>query len=284
MSMTFDTVDEKVAEAEFFLQKMSKANTDMFDFRCYFSAFLAATRTITLSLQQFKDDIPGFDKWYQLHQDNLKGNKLARFFIDTRNAHLHGKNHPVTGGSFYKGNASYRFENKNERELIYKEMTGYAGEEYSPKLKPNYFVPNEDVFTACIKYFVMLLEIVYDCYVVLGPHIDPQQHYTKENFASIGKNIEQAECELFGWICTSLIDDGLTEDDRWHHLRGKVGECMINHLFHAYLGKTTPEPVMPDYYSDFEYTPEEKGWVHIPAGFSTIEEYLETIHNNRGNE
>ncbi len=38
----------------------------------------------------------------------------------------------------------------------------------------------KDVVSACSEYFVLLLEIVYDCYVQLGIHIDPQQHYTKD--------------------------------------------------------------------------------------------------------
>ena len=190
---------------------------------------------------------------------------------------MHGNDHPIAGGSFCNGKALYRFEDENGRELLYEEIAGYAGEKYEPKLKSNYYVPDEDVLTACSKYFVMLLEIVYDCYVVLGSHVDPQQYYTKEHFASIGKDIEQAECEIYGWTCTSLIHEGYTEDNRWHHLRGKVGECKINHLFHAYLGKTTPKPVMPEHYRDSEYTPEEKGWVHIPAGYNSIEEYVKAL-------
>lgn len=278
MSNTFGTVDNKVAEAEFFLQKMSDAGTNIFEMRCYFSAFLAATRTITLALQQFKDDIPGFEEWYQPHQDKLKNNRLAKFFLDIRNSHLHGNDHPITGGAFFQGKASYHFEDENETELMYKEIASYDGEKYEPKLKNNYYVPDEDVFTACSKYFLMLLEIVYDCYVALGPHIDPQQYYTKEHFDLIGKGIEQAECEVYGWTCTSLIEEGYTEDDRWHHLRGRVGKCEINHLFYAYLGKATPEPIMPEHYHDFDYTPEEKGWIHIPAGYNSIEEYRKALN------
>jgi hypothetical protein len=179
MSNSFSTVDNKVAEAEFFLQKMSKTGTNVFETRCYFSAFLAATRTITLALQQFKKDIPGFDEWYQPHQDKLKTNRLAKYFLEVRNSHLHGNEHPITGGSFFQGKASYRFEDENERERIYEEIANYAGEEYEAKIKNNYYVPNQDVFTACSKYFLILLEIIYDCYVVLGPYIDPQQYYTK---------------------------------------------------------------------------------------------------------
>lgn len=251
MSHTFDTVDEKVAETEFFLRKMTETYMDMFEFKCFFSAFLSASRTTTLAIQQF-NDIPGFQEWYEPQRNRLKDDRLAKFFLDTRNEHIHGGPHPVSGGSFIKGKAKYYFSRPlNKRDQL-----------------------QDDVVSVSLKYFITLLDVVYDCYVKLGVHIDPQQHYTKEHFSSMGKTIENAEIEVWGWIMSSLIDEGHNEDDRWHELRSRVGECQINHLFYSYLGKTTPQPLEPEHYRDFEYTPEEKGWTHIPAGFDSIEAYL----------
>src|SRR5881394_41239 len=58
-------------------------------FNSYLSAFLSACRTITLALQQFKH-IPRFSEWYEPHRDRLKSDPLARFFLKTRNLHVHG--------------------------------------------------------------------------------------------------------------------------------------------------------------------------------------------------
>jgi hypothetical protein len=253
MCNSFDTVDEKTAETEFFLQRMSEIELDPFAFNCYLSAFLAAARTTTLALQRFKH-IPGFDQWYESHRESLGSHRLAQFFLRIRNEHAHGGRYPVSGGRFHQGKAEYYFH-KSQSEM-------------------RTDVPTEDVVSACREYFVLLLEIVYDCYVALGVHIDPQQYYTKEYFATQGKTIDDAELEVHGWVCMSLIEEGFDEDDRWIELRVKVGECKINHLFHSYLGKTTPQPEIPERYHDFEYTPEEKGWVHIPAGFESIEDYM----------
>lgn len=132
-----------------------------------------------------------------------------------------------------------------------------------------------DVLTLCRDYFVLLLEIVYDCYVVLGRHIDPQQYFTKENFADLGRSIDDGEREVWGWVMQSHIDDGFTEDDRWHALRERVGECQINHLFYGYLGRPTPQPQLPEEFHDFDYGPEDKGWGHVPAGFESQEAYWE---------
>jgi len=90
---------------------------------------------------------------------------------------------------------------------------------------------------------------------------------------SITRDIDAAECEVWGWVRTSLIEEGYDEDDRWSELRARVGSCSINNLFYSYLGKVTPQPVEPDHFADFAYTPEDKGWVYAPAGFKSAEEY-----------
>lgn len=257
MYKTFDTVDGKIAETEFFLKRMAELSFNIFEFNCYFSAFLSASRSSTLALQQFKH-IPRFEEWYRPHQTKLKSNKLAKFFLETRNEHVHGGHYPVSGGSFSDGGARYYFYERD---------------------KESNSIPNGDVVSLSREYFLTLLNIVYDCYVVLGVSIDPQQHYTKDHFASMGKTIEHAEYELFGWVCSSLTEEGFDESDRWHHLRSKIGQCQINHLFYSYLSKVTPSPEEADHFQDFEFTPEEKGWIYIPAGFSSIKEYAEFVKN-----
>jgi hypothetical protein len=248
----FDAVDEKVAETEFFLQKMSSANTDFYEFKWYFSAFLSASRTVTLTLQQFKH-FKGFNEWYLPHQKKLSTDLLARFFLKQRNLHVHGHPNPVSGGAFFKGNAKYQFSPEN--------------------LPLGKKISNNDVLSVSREYFIKLLEVIYDCYFAMGTQIDPQQYYTKEHFQSLEKDINQAEGEVFGWICKSLIEEGYTDDDRWYELRAKVDQCKINHLFYSYLGKPTPQPILPEHYQDFADTPEDKGWEYAPAGFKSLDEY-----------
>ncbi len=258
MNHTFDTVDYKTAEAEFFLRAMADAGMDMFAFQCYLSAYLSASRSTTLALQQFKH-LPGFNQWYQPHQESLRNDPVAKYLHGLRNDHVHGGPYPIRGGRFSRGQASYFFD----------EQLGI------PALE------ELDIVSICRHHFVTLLEIVLDCYIVLGVHIDPQQHYTKEHFAVLGRDIFAAEYEVWGFERTSLIEDGFDEDARWHELRGKVEECRINHLFYGYLGRVTPQPVEPEEYTDFDFTPEERGWTHVPAGFTSLEEYWTTEPQRR---
>jgi hypothetical protein len=250
MSIPFETVDEKIAEVEFFLQRMSDPGFKMQEFKWYFSAFLAAARTSTLALQRFRNDIPGFNEWYAPHQQRLTASELAKHFLEIRNDHAHGGDYPVSGASIGQGNVVFCF----------------------PQTKPSAksTLNATDIVAASRSYFLELLGIVFDCYLKLGVYIDPQQYFTKENYKG---GIEQAECEVHGWVCTSLIEEGFTKNDRWHELRSHVGECQINHLFYGYLGKVTPQPIIPEHYKDFAYTNVERGWHHIPAGFPSLKAY-----------
>lgn len=237
---TFDVVDHKVAETEFFLRKLFEAS-DGFEFNCFLSAYLSAARTVTLSLQRF-GHLPRFDEWYGPHRSRLRENPIARLFLDLRNEHVHGGMYPSSGSVHKSGPAKYFFRGGNGKPDI------------------------DDLAGAALEHFVSLLSVIHDCYVVLGVHIDPQQHYTAENFARNGRGIDDAECEVWGWVCSSAIEEGCSDDDRWHELRGHVDECHINHLFFSYLGKSTPQPPLPDYLEETEPTPEERGWIHTPAG------------------
>ena len=261
MNHTFDTVDYKTAEAEFFLTAMAVASADMFAFQCHLSAYLSASRSTTLALQQFKD-IPGFDTWYRPHRERLQNDPVAKYLLDARNEHVHGGSYPVRGVRSYQGEVTYYFEHQIGSQAL----------------------EDVDIVTTCRAHFITLLEILYDCYVILGPHIDPQQYFTKENFARMGQGIVEAECQVWGFERSSLVEEGYDEDARWHELRGRVDECKINHLFYAYLGKTTPKPFEPEEYADFDFTPEDRGWTHVPAGFDSVEKYWEADPSRRPTE
>ncbi|MCT4637459.1 MAG: hypothetical protein N4A72_07105 [Bacteroidales bacterium] len=253
MVYSFEIVEQKVKESEFFLKKMIESGQQWFEFSCYLTAFLSASRSITFALQRFKH-LSGFNEWYETKQEILKKDPLAKFFVELRNDNVHGGPVPIGGAMFFHGNAKYRFPDSDYTEFM-------------------------DVVTNCRVQFVKLLEIVYDCYIELGKQIDPQQYFTKENFTTLGLDIDDAEIRIWGWVMTSYIEDGMDEDDRWHELRGKVGECGINHLFKGYLNKVTPQPILPDRISDFDYTDEDQGWDYVPPGFETIEEYQNIFIN-----
>lgn len=254
---TFDTVDGKLAEAEFFLQRMAATGMDGFAFRCYLSAFLAAGRTTTLALQHFSH-ISGFEDWYRAQQARLRADRVARFILEARNEHLHGGPYPIAGASFHGDTSAYFFSESGKLDDL----------------------SDQDIVAVCRNHIITLMEFVLDCYEKIGAEMDPQQYFTRENFAKAGRSIDDAELEVHGWIMQSLIEEGLDEDNRWHELRGHVDECHINHLFYSYLGKATPQPNEPEHYADFEDSPDDRGWVLVPAGFRTREDFLKQYPAN----
>jgi len=177
-------------------------------------------------MQSSLKDLPGFTTWYEAKQARLRQEPLARFFNEFRRVNQHIGDNLVNAGQTEKGHMKCFFTS-------------------IPDILD---VPNEDVETACRKYFEIILSLVYDCYVDFGPHIDGHQHYTAEHFASMDKTIENAEEEVGlprGW---TDIGDPDAMAYRWQALRHSVPGCEINHLFLKYLHKiiSAPKP-LPDY-------------------------------------
>jgi len=218
---SFSLVDHKVAEADFFLKKLSECHSDFFAARCYVGAFISSARSITYALQSVLGDLDAFSDWYGERQEMLTNDDICKFLRKFRNLNQHIGENLVSGGSYKHGNkAEYWFMPTNEiRE-----------------------VPSIDVESACEKYITAIISIIFDCYTRFGPQLDAQQYYTAEYFQAIGKSIEDAEEELGfprGW--TDIGDPDATPYC-WQALRDTVAGCEINHLFQEYIGKIVPAP------------------------------------------
>ena len=224
MSRSFGLVDYKVLEAEYFLTELIRVsklgeNFNPGGVQFCASAFASASRSVTFAMQASLKSQPEFNDWYCSHQESLRQNSLAKFFHNFRTVTQHIGESVVNGGIFADGKMLFYFT-------------------ACPDL-PN--VPETDVLSACEMYFQIVLNIVYDCYVKLGNVINGQQYFTKENFSTLGKTIEDAEVELGfprGW--TRIGDSHVFDDDRWNGLRRHADGCEIEDLFVRWLGKALP--------------------------------------------
>ncbi len=221
MSKSFELVDHKVAEADFFIEKLCEAGLDLFSARCYFNAFVSASRSITFSLQAVMKDISGFNDWYQEVQDSLQNNQLARFFVRARNVTQKVGGHPVNGGyvKAHDGSSSLVFTSSQEF--------------------PH--VPSQDVASACKDYLSFLVDIILVCYEKFGKIIDPEMYYTEEAFAERGLTIDDADEEAFGFRGWTQAPDVPTEA-RWQMIRDYMTGCEIDHLFEKYTKRNRPKP------------------------------------------
>lgn len=183
MGRSFDLVDWKLAEADFFLKQISDCEYDFFAVRCNISAFIASARSVTFALQSCLNDADGFSEWYTKHQKRLKADPLARFFHEFRRVNQHIGENPVAGGADGSRRALYFFRPTPDIEVV----------------------PKEDVETACRLYFRTVACIVFECYEDFGPLVNAKQRYTAEYFASLGKTIEDAEEEaLMPQVMTTI--------------------------------------------------------------------------------
>ena len=67
MATSFGIVEEKLFEADFFLEKLKSCvgEVKFQEARFYMSAFIAAARSVTFTLQKSLNGIEGFEDWYK---------------------------------------------------------------------------------------------------------------------------------------------------------------------------------------------------------------------------
>jgi hypothetical protein len=100
---------------------------------------------------------PGFNEWYKPKQDQLRQNKLARFFVDLRNHLQKVGNVPVAhGGSIINGE--------------YFSVTEFIPTE---ELKE---VPIGEVFELSLIYFKNILIVIKECYRDFAIYADPRPY------------------------------------------------------------------------------------------------------------
>ncbi len=208
MARSFDLVDEKVFEADFFLEKMQEIDANMAEMRFYFSAFVSAARSVTFAMQAVLAGVEGFSDWYKERQEELKSNELASYFVNVRNESQHLGVNPIAKGSILQGNILYYFSDA-----------------------PFQF----DVVAASEEYIKLLVNILYGCYKKFGPDIDPEQYYTVKNLAKLNLSLEDIEEELGfprGW--TDI--DSSNDEIRLQALSNTMPKTQIDTIFQKYLG------------------------------------------------
>lgn len=218
MGRSFQIVEQKVRETEFFLDKLEKSSLDIIAAQYYLSAFLSASRSITFTIQSSLNDLEGFREWYKKEQEKLKENQLAKYFVFARNHSQKVGFYPIGSGRTYKD---------EEGKLRMKIYFTYW---YTDK---NQYVPEMDVIESCKLYFKELLKIVRECYQKFGARIDPNFRYTEEGMKALNMTIEDVEEENGfprGW--TSMVPDEERIKIFWKN-NYNLG---VDDIFFKYLG------------------------------------------------
>jgi hypothetical protein len=173
---SFGLVDQKLEKADFFCDLVAEGGGNFLKVRHYFSAFVAAARSVTFSLQASIKDAEGFAEWYGDWQQRLRANKSARFFHACRTDNQHVGLNPVMGAHV----------SKNVGISIFGQ----------PELGRYDWLPEEDVATACRANMKILCELISDCYRKFGLLIDPDQIYSPDGLNAKGWTLEDVEEQL----------------------------------------------------------------------------------------
>ncbi|MYI70028.1 MAG: hypothetical protein F4103_15250 [Boseongicola sp. SB0673_bin_14] len=234
MAQTFDIVEEKLCEAHFFLEKLTASSPLSADSRYHFSAFVSAARSTTLSLQATMKTVPGFESWYASVQGEIRTDPLMSFFKEIRNDSIHTGRNPLNQvtAEHLREHLAFQLRHKSRSHVIV--MPDLVGQDTTVLA---------DAVRESRDYFKSVLRIVHDCYNRFRHVIDPQWHFTEENFIAMGKTFEDAVVELgYPPIWATLAPN---EKDGWRVLRKKQPPCQINWLFQDYLGLWIPGPDDP---------------------------------------
>lgn len=224
---TFDHVDNKLFESDFFLRKLQEIEFALFELRCYFSAFVSSSRSVTFALQASMKGQSGFESWYTDIQDELRENELAKFFNDCRVDDQKLGFNQIVRGHYGSG-----------------QMLWFFGE---PEPNRYRFIPEIDVVSACEAQMVTICEVVDRAYRDFGFLIDPDQRFRPEAMLEHGISLEELEEELGfprGW--TDLDID--VEKKDLHRLSLLVRQCprsAVKPLLAQYLKRDLSYPSEP---------------------------------------
>lgn len=230
MAQSFGFVEEKLYEAEFFLEKLRNSSRLSFEGQCYFSAFVSAARSVTLALQASMDGVPGFDVWYQAAREHLKSDPLAPFFVEIRNNVVHRGLNPLN-----------RTGIEHLRDDLYGQMTGrHTHTLILPDVRSKDETVLADAVDVSTQYFRSLVSIIFECYERFTCIVDPRWYCTRENFEAMGKDLGDALFEIGlprDWLAAAP-----KEDQAWRILRSQQPRNQLNDLFLRYLGRQIPSP------------------------------------------
>jgi hypothetical protein len=231
MPDSFGIVEDKLREAEFFLDHVHRTNHLSFDGRCFFSAFVSAARSVTFAMQASLKGIADFDQWYDAVRTSLKTDHLAPYFVEIRNGVVHKGRNPLDM-------------------VTLEHLSNHLSQQFGRHDRPHVIiVPDRhrsnrtvllDATQACTDYFTSLVSITFDCYERFKTVVNSRWYFTEENFQSMGRTFEDALTDLgfpSDWASGSPVDAAA-----WRALRLQQSPCQINDIFWRYLSKTISDP------------------------------------------
>ncbi|MGO1002708.1 hypothetical protein [Lysobacter sp. CA196] len=226
MTRSFELVEEKLREAEYFLRLLSESDRHSQEAKFCFSAFVSASRSVTFALQACLKGVEGFVEWYSIAQSALKADLLAPHFVEFRNSVQKTGENPIG-----------RVDPANLRHYLAAQLNGTAPRHVLVHPATREMI---DAVEASDAYMTSVARVIYDCYIHFRTIVDPQWHFTEDAFKNVGKTFNDALQELgYPPSWSDALPLGV---DGWSLLRSHLPDCAINDIFHARLGQVVLGP------------------------------------------
>lgn len=219
----FFALVDKIAEADFFLEKLKAESTSLSlyqEYNFYFSAFISSARSITFSLQWVMSKYPDFNEWYLIRQQRLRSSSLAKFFVALRNSNQKTGVMPILHSAYY----------------VETQVQAFQEFFIPPNISEVKELPIQNVTEACEIYLEQLLTIISECYSDFSAYINPNTMFTEKGLKIIGWSIEDLE-EILGFPrgYTDIPWDGDDKNEqRLKALRRYGGDDIVSEYFEKY--------------------------------------------------
>jgi hypothetical protein len=154
---------------------MKQTANDWKLFKFHLSSFLSAMRSISLIMQKEYAQSSGFGKWYEHQQEEMRKDKLLKFFLELRNTTIHQKQvNPNVQISFNltdlfsmpSGSTIVIGDKKEGPYLTNASVGGIPGTDVTKlqSIQKWYFDAkrDEDVITLCERYLSNMSAMVYE--------------------------------------------------------------------------------------------------------------------------
>ncbi len=229
---SFGIVEEKLSEAEFFLDSLRASGRLQPEPRYFFSAFVSAARSVTDAIRASLVDTPSFDAWYANAMGALTADPLTKHFAEIRNKVIHTGDNPLNRVPLeHLREDLARQQQKGPHSHV---LVLPAGCQADGK------TVLADAVEICTTYFISLVSLVYNCYLEFKTTVDPRWYYTKSNFTRRNLTLKDAVSEL--GFPPAWASCAPSEDAAWRVLRSQQPPCLLNGFFDRYLGQTIRDP------------------------------------------
>ncbi|MBM4186305.1 MAG: hypothetical protein FJ206_03230 [Gemmatimonadetes bacterium] len=220
-----EQIGAKALEADFFLWKMHAASADLFEFRCYFSAFVSAVTGVFAATEAALGDREGYPAWRATWEARCDANRVARFFRTVRPEWQPIGHTPV-----------HLDRSRWVRFGLWETKHHFTAADDGD-------VPDLDVLETCTEYLTLIAEMVIESYERFRIRA-PAALWSVPALARLGVTVDDIEDSLGfprGWTAGG----GRSDQDRLTLLRRYSPDTPIDRFFLRYLNRTRRDPAEP---------------------------------------